>query len=212
MKRVLGVSIAALSVVLVAGCGGGGSTPAASSGGSTTPAGGSTTSTGTASDAPSLDGGGGTGCLVAGSPWTVDVADLERQFPQVMSQLHVTSVKIDGAQKFIVGPDLKASFTDASTTTIKVKMSQGLTLQLVQKHHGTATGQLTGSGNKLDPEHWTGGISGTNTVTINGRASQAPFSLPDTHFGKATMTYSCSGSQLKLQVKGSPFHYVFTSG
>jgi hypothetical protein len=212
VKRTLGISIAVLSLALVAACGSG-SSPSAG-GGSSSSAGPTTSAAPTTglTDAPTLNGDGGTGCLVAGSPWTVDVADLERQFPQVMSRLHVTSVHIVGAQKLLVDPDLKATFTDDSTTTIKVAMSNAMTLQLVQKHSGSATGKLTPDGNKLQPEHWTGGIHGTNKVTINGRTSQAPFSLPDTTFGDNTMTYSCSGSELKLQVKGSPFHYVFTSG
>lgn len=210
MKNGLGVSVVAVTLALVAGCGGGGSpgsgtSPAATGGESASPSIGVT-------DAPARNVDGGTGCLVDGSPWTIDTADLERQYPGVMGRVNVTGVHIDGAQKLVVAPDLQARFSDNSTTTIKVAMAQSMTLQLIQKHAGSATGKLTPNGNRLTPERWTGGIHGTNTVTINGRSSQAPFDLPETDFGDRVMTYSCSAGELRIQVQGSPFHYLFTSG
>lgn len=211
MKRILGVSVLAVMLSVAAACGGDDSPEAGASPDGTESASAPPSSSGGATDAPTLGGDGGTGCLVDGSPWTIDVADLEQQFAQVMSRLNITSVHIDGAQKLVVEPDLQATFSDNSTTTIKAAMSAGMNLQLVQKHSGSATGKLTPNGNRLKPDRWTGGIRGTNKVTINGRASQAPFDLPDSEFGDRVMTYSCTAGQLKIQIQGSPFHYVFTS-
>ena len=151
------------------------------------------------------------GCLVSGSPWQVSNADLESQFPRLMRGINVTSVHIDGHQTLTVDADLHATFTDNTTTTISVDMSHGLSMVMLQKHHGSASGTWTAHEGKLvSTAPWTGAIRGTTTVTINGRAGQAPFQAPTGGLANHPITFSCADGSLDLTVEGSPFSYLLT--
>lgn len=128
-----------------------------------------------------------------------------------MRGIDVTSVHIDGDQTLAVTPDLQATFTDNTTTTITVNLSHGLTMVMKQQQHdGSAAGRWTANGNALTPSGaWTGRITGTNHVEINGRAGNAPFQAPENLLGAVAMTYTCADGVLELTVEGSPFVYMF---
>jgi hypothetical protein len=150
-------------------------------------------------------------CLVSGSPWQVSNADLESQFPQLMRGINVTSVHIEGHQTLTVDSGLHATFTDNTRTTIKVNMSHGLSMVMLQRHSGSASGTWTAHEGKLvSTAAWTGGIHGTTTVTINGRAGQAPFQAPTGGLADHVITFSCADGSLDLTVDGSPFSYLLT--
>jgi hypothetical protein len=195
-----------------AACGGGGDPEQAdastSTGTSTGPS-----ATGEPSSSPSASPGASADvdCLVSGSPWQVSNADLESQFPQLMRGINVTSVHIDGHQTLTVDSGLHAMFTDNTTTTIRVDMSHGLSMVMLQRHHGSASGTWTAHEGKLvSTSAWTGGIQGTTTVTINGRAGQAPFQAPTGGLADHAITFTCADGSLDLTVEGSPFSYLLT--
>jgi hypothetical protein len=210
------VVCSALSLVLVpafAGCGGSSADdePAAAETSTSSSPEPSSTSTATPSSTPSASGDRDVDCLVSGSPWQVSLNDLESQFPAVLRGINVTSVRIAGGQTLTVDAGLHATFTDNSTTTIRVDMSQGLTMVMVQKHRGSASGTWQAHEGKLvSTAPWTGGIRGSTKVTINGRSSQAPFQAPSVDIGGHPMTYSCADGSLNLTVEGSPFSYLLT--
>lgn len=165
------------------------------------------TSPSTSPDASSAD----VDCLVSGSPWQVSNADLESQFPRLMRGINVTDVQIAGHQTLTVDSGLHATFTDDTRTTIKVDMSNGLSMVMLQKHQGSASGTWTAHEGKLvSTAAWTGGIHGTTTVTINGRAGQAPFQAPTGGLADHAITFSCADGTLNLTVEGSPFSYLLT--
>lgn len=198
------VLVAAVVVLVTAtACGGSGDQPAASG---RTP---SSTPTSTVSPSGAETGSGDLACLIAGSPWKVSIPDLESQFPAVMRGINVTDVHMTGEQTFTVTPDLRASFSDTTTNRITVAMSHAMTMVMVQTHHGRASGQLRVSGNTITAQRWSGGISGSTKVTINGRAGAAPFNLPSGGIGDHPMTFTCADGSLMLSVEGSPFQYLF---
>lgn len=206
------VSFLLLGAVLLgtAACGsGGGNAQAGSpSGGTTNP---SPTATATLSPTATVSGPADVGCLVSGSPWHVSLRDLESQLPRLMHGIHVTSVHIDGEQSLTVDSGLHGTFTDNSTTTIKVSMSNSMNMVLVQRHHGSASGTWRAQDGKLiGIGQWSGGIHGSTQVSINGRASQAPFQAPTVEIGQHPMTFSCENGSLMLTVQGSPFSYLLT--
>jgi hypothetical protein len=213
-------SVALVAAVLLgtAACGGGGPERAGAStstGGSAGPSAGPSSGSSPAASAtssPATPGSSGdVDCLVSGSPWQVSNADLESQFPQLMRGINVTSVHIDGHQTLTVDAGLHATFTDNTTTTIKVDMSNGLAMVLVQRHHGSSSGTWTaGEGKLVSTAEWTGAIRGTTTVTINGRAGQAPFQAPSGGLANHPITFSCADGTLDLTVEGSPFSYLLT--
>jgi hypothetical protein len=142
----------------------------------------------------------------------VSLRDLENQLPRMMHGIHVTNVHIDGEQGLTVDSGLHATFTDNSTTTIKVSMSNNMNMVLVQRHHGSASGTWRAQDGKLvGTAPWTGGIHGSTQVTVNGHAGQAPFQAPTVEIGEHAMTFSCAGGTLHLTVEGSPFSYLLTS-
>lgn len=206
------VTTLVLGAVLLgtAACGGGGDPGSAGAtasvlsdhGGSPDPS-----STGSPTPSTSAD----VDCLVSGSPWQVSTADLESQLPRIMRGINVTDVHIDGRQTLTVDAGLHATFTDDSTTTITVAMSQGLTMVMVQRHRGSASGAWQAHDGKLVGDGpWTGGIHGTTKVTINGRAGAAPFQAPTGGIGDHPMTFSCADGTVNLTVEGSPFSYLLT--
>ena len=195
-----------------AACGGGDDPEQA---GATTSTSTSASPSGSASTSPSesasASASGDVDCLVSGSPWQVSIPDLESQFPAIMAGINVTDVQIRGQQTLTVDGDLHATFTDNSTTTIKVNMSQGLTMVMLQRHHGSASGTWEAHEGKLvSAGPWTGGIEGSTTVTINGRASEAPFQAPTGGLADHPITYSCADGTLNLTVEGSPFSYLLS--
>ncbi len=194
-----------------AGCGGGGD-PEQAGATTTTNASGTPTAsppTGVPTDEPTLSGSPDLACLVGGSPWTVNLTDLESQFPALMRGINVTGVHITGSQTLTVDGSLHATFTDTTVTTMTVDMSSGLTMQMVQRHRGSASGTWRDVGNKLVADGpWAGGIHGTTRFTINGRAAQAPFQAPTGEIGDHPMTYTCADRTLMLTVEGSPFAYL----
>ncbi|RNL60447.1 hypothetical protein EFK50_19155 [Nocardioides marmoriginsengisoli] len=221
MKNLLGVSVLAASLFLGA-CGSDdpaaepdpGSTTAPTTPASTGPSSGPSTGSSTdpaPSDGASPTGDGDLDCLIAGSPWRVSTTDLASQFAGVMRGINVTSTRIAGNQTLTVGADLRATFADNTTTTVKVAMGNGLTMVMVQKHRGQSSGRLRASTGKLVGYGWTGRIRGNTKVTINGRAAEAPFSMPAGSIGDHPMTYDCSGATMNLSVEGSPFQYLFKS-
>jgi hypothetical protein len=195
-----------------AACGGGSDPGQAGATSSTdTSTGPSATGEPSPSPSPSSAASADVDCLVSGSPWQVSNADLESQFPQLMRGINVTSVHIDGHQTLTVDSGLHATFTDDTRTTIKVDMSHGLSMVMLQRHHGSASGTWTAHEGKLvSTAAWTGGIRGTTTVTINGRAGQAPFQAPTGGLADHPITFSCADGSLNLTVEGSPFSYLLT--
>ena len=211
VRRMLTSVLLVTAFLGTAACGGGGDPgqagASASTGTSASPSTGAgpTTSPSSASASADVD------CLVAGSPWQVSNADLESQLPQLMRGINVTSVHIDGHQTLTVDAGLHATFTDNTTTTIKVDMSHGLSMVMLQKHRGSASGTWTAHEGKLvSTATWTGAIRGTTTVTINGRAGQAPFQAPTGGLANHPITFSCADGSLNLTVEGSPFSYLLT--
>jgi hypothetical protein len=216
VKRMLTSALLVTTFLGTAACGGGGDPEQAGASTSTSPSGGSSV-TDEPSESPSASTDGSTGgsadvdCLVSGSPWQVSNADLESQFPQLMRGINVTSVHIAGHQTLTVDSGLHATFTDNTTTTISVDLSHGLSMVMLQKHHGSASGTWTAHEGKLvSTARWTGGIRGTTTVTINGRAGQAPFEAPSGGLENHPITFSCADGSLDLTVEGSPFSYLLT--
>jgi hypothetical protein len=211
--RVNRICTSALLVTVLLGsaaCGGGGDPgqagASASSGTSDSPSAGPSTP-----PDPTSTAAADVACLVSGSPWQVSNADLESQFPRVMRGINVTSVQIAGHQTLTVDDGLHATFTDDTTTTIDVDMSHGLAMVMLQRHHGTASGTWTARDGKLvSTAPWSGGIHGTTTVTINGRAGQAPFQAPTGGLADHPITFSCADGSLNLTVEGSPFSYLLT--
>ncbi len=209
----MAVMLIGAALVGTAGCGGGGDPVQAGASSSSASSGSpSATSSASASSSPGASAASGdVGCLVSGSPWQVSNADLESQLPRLMRGIDVTSVHIDGHQTLTVDSDLHATFTDNTRTTIKVDMSQGLTMVMLQRHHGSASGRWTaGEGKLVSTAAWTGAIRGTTTVTINGRAGQAPFQAPTGDLANHPITFSCADGTLNLTVDGSPFSYLLT--
>lgn len=149
-------------------------------------------------------------CLVSGSPWVVAVHDLESQFPAVLRGIDVTDVTITGPQTLTVGPGLEATFTPNRSTRVVADAGGGLTMVLVQRQQGSASGvwQL-GEGKLTSAEPWSGNLSSNTTVSINGSAVEAPLRLPAGGLGDAVVTFSCAPNELMMQVEGSPFSYLF---
>jgi hypothetical protein len=149
-------------------------------------------------------------CLVSGSPWQVSKRDLESQIKAAMPGLHVTDVHITGDEGLTITPDLHATFTDNTVTTITVDMSGGLTMVMKQKHAGSAAGQWTLDGKTLTPQGaWTGKINITTTVEINGRSGNSPVEAPTGALGGIPMTFTCASGSLNLTTSASSFVYPF---
>lgn len=212
MKRICTSALLVAVFLGSAACGSGGDPePAGASASTSTPASPSVSPSEDPSASPASASSADVACLVSGSPWQVSNADLESQFPRVMRGINVTSVQIAGHQTLTVDAGLHATFTDDTNTTIKVDMSHGLAMVMLQRHHGTASGTWTAhDGTLVSTAPWSGGIHGTTTVTINGRAGQAPFQAPTGGLADHPITFSCADGSLNLTVEGSPFSYLLT--
>ena len=190
----------------IAGCGGG---TGGSGAGATTDTTASVSPATVPTDTPTIEGAPDAGCLVAGSPWKLNVRDLERQFPTLFSGINVTNVQIGGGQTLVVKPDLHASLKDNMTITFQANLSAGV-LKMVQQHSGGASGQWRARGNKLIPTaQWEGEIRGTSKATVNGRTSQVPIKVPKSSLVDRPITYTCANGTLEMTVPEAPISYVF---
>ena len=157
---------------------------------------------------PALTGSADEQCLIAGSPWQVSKPDLESQMRQVLHNINVTGVHIDGEQTLTVTPDLHVTILDHTTTTIKASMSNNLTLVLTQKHTGQTAGQWKITGNDLAPQGtWNGAIHVDTKATINGRSGNIPVDVPS--LGSIPLTFTCADGSLNLSTTKSPFVWLF---
>lgn len=150
-------------------------------------------------------------CLVAGSPWEVSTTDLESQFPALLSGIDVIDVTISGGQTLTVTPDLVATFTPNRVTRVRVDLGNGLTMAMVQRQTGSATGQWQlGDGKLTSAEPWSGNLQASTTVSINGQSGgTAPVDLPVGGLADVPVTFSCESGTLMMTADGSPFNFLF---
>lgn len=159
---------------------------------------------------PSPSGNADVDCLVAGSPWQVSTTDLESQFASVLAGIDVIDVAISGGQTLTVTPALVATFTPNRVTRVRVDLGDGLTMVMVQRQTGSATGRWeAGEGKLTSSEPWTGNLHAETTVTINGRSGGAPLDLPVGGLSDVPVTFSCESGTLMMTAEGSPFSYLF---
>lgn len=205
MKRWIAI-LAATSLLGLAGCRDNDDNAAGAA--ATTAAGAAATTAAGATTGPTLTGSADEQCLIAGSPWEVSKPDLESQMRQVMHNINVTGVHIDGEQTLTVTPDLHVTILDHTTTTIKASMSNNLTLVVTQKHTGQTAGQWKITGNDLTPQGtWDGAIHVDTKATINGRSGNLPVDVPS--LGSIPLTFTCADGSLNLSTPKSPFVWLF---
>jgi hypothetical protein len=150
-------------------------------------------------------------CLASGHPWRISTNDLESQFATALRGMDVIDVRITGGSTLTVTPDLVATYTPNRVTRVRVDLGDGLTMVLIQRHRGTATGQwvLGEEGTLTSPESWSGDLHVTTTVSINGRSSNQSVSLPVAGLSDVPVTYSCDPGLLMMTAEGSPFNYLY---
>ena len=198
----LGRGAALLAAVMLA------ATAAGCAGGGAVTGGGGSVSGGGESPAPPTPAD----CLMEGSPWQLDTADLQLQLLMVTQDqgIPVTNAVVTGTMTIEIGPGLTVVATDATQTEIDADLSGGLTMQMFQKHTGTSGGTWRISGETLESASpWSGGITVDTNVLINGQAGGTSTIPPGPTDWSVPTEFDCALDELYLMPEGSPYSLLF---
>lgn len=199
MPRLIPITgLAAATLLMLTGCFGG-------TGGT-----GGTGTEGTGGDGSSGSEGGGSGGLaecLQGS-WDLDEQDLARQLAESMSGgVTVLSSEASGGVHMTIDGDQMRYVSDV-TFTMTVDGGDGLILINNQLQAGESSGTFSTEGDTIVFSEWTGGITITNTVTVDGQESTTTSELPAE--GGVPMEVTCDGDLLSTNPDASPYTSVWS--
>lgn len=199
MRRLIPITgLAAATLLMLTGCFGG-------TGGT-----GGTGTEGTGGDGSSGSEGGGSGGLaecLQGS-WDLDEQDLARQLAESMSGgVTVLSSEASGGVHMTIDGDQMRYVSDV-TFTMTVDGGDGLILINNQLQAGESSGTFSTEGDTIVFSEWTGGITITNTVTVDGQESTTTSELPAE--GGVPMEVTCDGDLLSTNPDASPYTSVWS--
>lgn len=199
MRRLIPITgLAAATLLMLTGCFGG-------TGGT-----GGTGTEGTGGDGSSGSEGGGSGGLaecLQGS-WDLDEQDLARQLAESMSGgVTVLSSEASGGVHMTVDGDQMRYVSDV-TFTMTVDGGDGLILINNQLQAGESSGTFTTEGDTIVFSEWNGGITITNTVTVDGQESTTTSELPAE--GGVPMEITCDGDLMSTNPDASPYTSVWS--
>jgi hypothetical protein len=199
MRRLaLVTGLAAASLLVLTGCFGG----TGATGGTGTGGAGDEGSSGSESG-----GSGGLADCLQGS-WDLDEQDLARQLAESMSGgVTVLSSEASGGVHMTVDGDQMRYVSDV-TFTMTVDGGDGLILINNQLQAGESSGTFSTEGDTIVFSEWTGGITITNTVTVEGQESTTTSELPAE--GGVPMEITCDGDLLSTNPDASPYTSVWS--
>ena len=175
--------------------------------GATTPTGPSASATGPTASAGS---GSGHSCLTE-HDWSLKIPMLANQMGGYMtSKIHKhVSAGGTGFQKIRFSKSGQVTTDTDMSFKVTVPMDSNLTMKMVQKHSGPASGQWEWApGNKVVFHGWSNShYKVTTEVSINGRAAPtSSFDVPSASISDGmTMNVDCGGGIMVSKVAGSPF-------
>jgi hypothetical protein len=197
-RLALTTGLAAATLLVLTGCfGGTGGTDGTGSGG-------------TGDDGSSGSESGGSGSLadcLQGS-WDLDEQDLARQLAESMSGgVTVLSSEASGGVHMTVDGDQMRYVSDV-TFTMTVDGGDGLILINNQLQAGESSGTFSTEGDTIVFSEWNGGITITNTVTVDGQESTTTSEIPAE--GGVPMVITCDGDLMSTNPDASPYTSVWS--
>lgn len=170
------------------------------------------TTGGSGSGSSSSIHGSDTRCVTG--TWDLDVQGTGDQMLSYLSAkgIPISSVTGTGPITLEISGDGTMTYTTGATYVINAQVSN-LPMVITQVQSGSSHGNWAwarGSVLTMDFSGWTNAITFASTVTVGGRASNIPFSIPDQGLGTTPLTTQCTATTLTLKADASPFVLTFS--